>query len=115
MDLLKEFKKEKEKEMIKLILLKWLCDSNKWASKHMHEIGNLLGGDFTTLDLPLKSSRAYELIKEWEEKGLIRVKDYTSKAKKYAFNTTLFAKAIEEQNLPPEAKQGLLNELDELI
>ena len=97
MDLLKEFKKEKEKEMIKLLLLKWLCDSNKWASKHMHEIGSLLGKEFSTLALPLKSSRAYELVKEWEEKGLIRVKDHTSKAKKYAFNTTLFANMVRKE------------------
>lgn len=115
MDSLKDFKKEQEREMLKLLLVKWLCNKNAWAAKHMHELASLLGKEFTTLDLPYKNSRAYELVKEWESKGLVRVTDYTSKARKYVFAPTIFAKTIEEQEISKEAKEGLLNILDELI
>ena len=112
---LKEFKKNQEKEMLRLLLLKWLCDKHKWAAKHMHELSNLFSKEFTTKDIPLKSSRSYELIKEWEKRGLIRVIDYTTKAKKYAFTSTLFARLIVEQSLDDEEKQALLELVDSLV
>ncbi len=112
---LKSFKEEKENEMFKLLFIDWICKQNSWLSKYMSIITLLFGKEFSTLDLPLKSSRSYELLKEWLNKGLIRVSDYTSKAKKYRFTTTLFAKAIEEQDLDNETKQELLEKLDEII
>ncbi|MBD3311963.1 hypothetical protein GF352_00705 [archaeon] len=115
MQSLKDFKKDNEKNMLRLLLIKWLCDDNKWAANYMHVLSNLIGSDFTTKDLPFKSSRSYELAKEWTGKGLIRVIDYTSKARKYAFNTTLFAKSIENKEVSREVKDDLLNKLDELL
>lgn len=115
MDALKEFRNDKEKEMMQLLLLKWACDKNEWIEKYMHVLTRIFGKEFTTLDMPLKQSRAYELVKEWEVKGLVRVTDHSSKAKKYVLTPTLFAKAIEEQTLTQETKQALLDKLDELI
>jgi hypothetical protein len=111
MTLIKNF----EKEALRLLLIKWLCKENKWAAKHMYELSLVLGKEFTTKDLPHKSSRSYELVKEWEKKGLIRVTDYTKKARRYSFTTTLFAKAIETQKLNEEVKQELLEKLDDII
>ncbi|MFA5405767.1 MAG: hypothetical protein WC307_00190 [Candidatus Nanoarchaeia archaeon] len=115
MDLLKEFKKEKESEMLRLLLLKWLCDQNAWAAKYMHELSCLFNKEFTTSSLAFKSSRAYELIKEWESKGLIKVTDYVSKSRKYAYTPTLFAKTIEAQQISEEKKHELLDQLDDLF
>jgi len=115
MKALKEFKESKDKELLRLLLLKWLCQNNAWAAKYMYELSSLFGKEFTTKDLPFKSSRSYELIKEWEQKGLARVTDYTSKARKYAFTTTLFARTIEQQRIDNETKQALLERLDDLI
>ncbi len=115
MQSLKDFKKTKENEMLKLLLLKWLCDQNDWAAKYMHELSNLFNKEFTTRDLAFKSSRAYDLIKEWESKGLVKVTDYVSKTRKYAYTPTLFAKAIEAQPIDEETKQELLDQLDDLF
>lgn len=115
MDALKEFKSVNDKEMMQLLLLKWLCKKNQWAAKHMSVLASILGKEFTTLDMPFKQSRAYELVKEWESKGLARVTDYTSKARKYTLTPTLFAQAIEAQDITKETKQALLEKLDELI
>lgn len=115
MDELKELKTSKEKEMLQLLLLRWLCNANPWAGKHMNVLINLFGREFTTLDMPFKQSRAYELVKDWESKGLIKVTDYTSKARKYTLTTTLFAKSIEQQDLAKETKQALLERLDEIL
>ena len=110
-----EYKKANENEIMRLVVLKWLCDKQPWAAGYMHELSNLLGREFTTKDLPLKNSRSYELIKEWEKKGLIRITNYTSKARKYAFTTTLFADAIESKDISRELKDDILNKLEELI
>ena len=98
-----------------LLIIKWLCDENEWASKYMHVLSKLIGTEFTTKQVPYKSSHSYELIKEWESKGLIKVSDYTNKSRKYAFTTTLFARAIENKQIPNNKKQEMLNKLDEII
>ena len=115
MKVLKEFKESNDKELLRLLLLKWLCNNNAWAAKYMHELSSLFGKEFTTKDLPFKSSHSYELIKEWAQKGLVRVTDYTSKARKYEFTTTLFAQTIEQQKINNETKQALLERLDDLL
>ncbi len=112
---LKAFKQEYEDEMFKLLFIKWFCKQNNWANKYMYILIDLFGRKFSTLDIPLKSSRSYELVKDWEQKGLIKIVDYMSKAKKYVFTTTLFAKAIEKQSVDNEVKELLLEKLDELI
>ncbi len=96
-------------------IVKLVCDKEKDLRKYMYVLSNLFGKEFTTLDLPYKSSRSHELVKNWYKKGLIKITNYTTKAKKYRFNSTFFAKIIEESNLNEEEKEKLLEKLDELI
>ncbi len=103
------------KKAYQALLIKWLCDDNEWIRKHMYALSKIIGREFTSLDLPYKNTRSHELLKKWLSKGLIRIIDYTKKARVYKFNSTLFAKAIEKQEISQEEKDKIMNMIDELI
>ncbi len=110
-----EFEKKYEKKMYQLLITKWLCHEHKELGKHMHIIINLFNKEFTTKDMPLKSSRSHEIVKMWQEIGLVKRVDIGTKLHRYKFAPTLFAKAIEARQIADSEKQLLLKMLDELI
>ncbi len=111
----KDFEKSNEKLIYQLLITKWLCNEYKELSKHMNFIIRVFNKKFATTDLPLKSSRSYEIIKQWQRLGLIKRTDIGTKLHKYEFMPTLFAKAIEKQLISKHEKQIMLKMLDEII
>jgi len=111
--ILKSLLDERKAWQVKLLGL--VCEANERLSKYMYVLSRFFEKQFTSKDLPFKSTQSCELIKTWHDKGLIMKASYAKKTNEYKIAPTLFIKAVESSNLKPEEKKAVIALIDEII